>query len=183
VAELVAALEETDQLERTYIVYMTDNGYLLGEHRLVSKGLPYEESVATPLLVRGPGVPAGQSREQLVANLDVAQTFADLAGASSPTHADGRSLAPLLTENAPQEWRNALLLEGPSWSGVRAERYAYYEYESGVRELYDLQEDPYQLKSIHQSADPALLSYLRARLEELEDCTGRRCRTAGDQRP
>jgi N-acetylglucosamine-6-sulfatase len=183
VGELVAALEETGQLKRTYIFYMTDNGYLLGEHRLVAKGSPYEESIGTPLLVRGPGVPAEQSRGQLVANLDIAQTFADLAGASSPTNTDGRSLAPLLTENPPQEWRNALLLEESSWSGVRTERYAYYEYETGARELYDLQEDPYQLKSIHQSADPALLSDLRARLEDLEDCTGKRCRTAEDRGP
>src|SRR4029450_803645 len=110
VAELVAALEKTDQLERTYIVYMTDNGYLLGEHRQVGKNLPYEEAVRTPLFVRGPGVPAKQSRGQLVANLDIAQTFADLAGATSPTNADGRSLAPLLSKDPPQEWREALLL-------------------------------------------------------------------------
>src|SRR5918994_5881800 len=105
VGELVAALEETDQLERTYIVFMTDNGYLLGEHRLYEKGLPYEESIGTPLLVRGPGVPAEQSRGQLVANLDIAQTFADLAGASSPTNTDGSSLAPMLTNKPPPEWR------------------------------------------------------------------------------
>ena len=183
VAELLAALKETGQLERTYIFYMTDNGYLLGEHRLYEKGLPYEESIGTPLLVRGLDVPAEQSRGQLVANLDIAQTFADLAGASSPTKADGRSLAPLLTENPPQQWRDALLLESSSWSGVRTKRYAYFEYETGERELYDLQEDPYELKSIHQSVDPALLSDLRARLEELKDCSGQRCRTAEDRGP
>jgi N-acetylglucosamine-6-sulfatase len=181
VGELVAALKETGQLERTYIVYMTDNGYLLGEHRLEGKLQPYEESIGTPLLVRGPEVPAEQSRGQLVANLDIAQTFADLAGASSPTKADGRSLAPLLTENPPQQWRDALLLESSSWSGVRTKRYAYFEYDSGERELYDLQEDPYELKSIHQSVDPALLSDLRSRLEELNDCSGQRCRTAEDR--
>jgi arylsulfatase A-like enzyme len=185
VGELVAALEETGQLERTYIVYMTDNGYLLGEHRLYEKGLPYEESIGTPLLVRGPDVPAKQSRGQLVANLDIAQTFADLTGASSPTKADGRSLAPLLTENPPQQWRDALLLESSSfaWSGVRTKRYAYFEYKTGERELYDLQEDPYELKNIHQSVDPALLSDLHARLEGLKDCSGQRCRTAEDQGP
>jgi N-acetylglucosamine-6-sulfatase len=183
VGDLVAALEETDQLERTYIVYMTDNGYLLGEHRLVKKGQPYEESIRTPLLVRGPDVPAEQSRGQLVANLDIVQTFADWGGASSPTNTDGRSLAPLLTNKPPQEWRNALLLESASWSGVRTKRYAYYEYETGARELYDLQEDPYELKSIHQSADPALLSDLGARLEELKACSGQRCRTAEDRGP
>ena len=183
VGELVAALKETGQLERTYIVYMSDNGYLLGEHRLEGKLQPYEESIGTPLLVRGPEVPAEQSRGQLVANLDIAQTFADLAGASFPTKADGRSLAPLLTENPPQQWRDALLLEYSSWSGVRTKRYAYFEYESGKRELYDLQEDPYELKNIYKKVDPALLSDLRARLEELKDCSGQRCRTAEDREP
>ena len=176
VAELLTALKETGQLKRTYIFFMTDNGYILGEHRLVGKGLPYEESIRTPLLVRGPGVPAEQSRGQLVANLDIAQTFAELSGVSPPANADGRSLARLLTENPPQEWREALLLESSSWSGVRTERYAYFEYETGERELYDLQEDPYERKSIHQSADSALLSVLHARLEELKDCSGERCR-------
>ena len=176
VAERLDALEETNQLERTYIFYMTDNGYLLGEHRLVGKGLPYEESIRTPLLVRGPGVPAGQSRGQLVANVDIAQTFAELAGASSPANTDGRSLAPLLTESPPQKWRKVQLLESSPWSGVRMERYAYVEYETDERELYDLQEDPYELKSIDESADPALLGDLHARLEALRNCTGDSCR-------
>ena len=178
VAGLLGTLEETGQLERTYVFYMTDNGYLLGEHRLVGKRLPYEESIRTPLLVRGPDVPAGQSRGQLVGNLDIAQTFAELADVSPPAKVDGRSLVPLLTENPPQEWRDAQLLENSSWSGVRTERYAYFEYENGERELYDLHKDPYELKSIDESADPALLADLRARLEALRHCTGDSCRKA-----
>lgn len=178
VAELLAVLKETEQLERTYILYMTDNGYLLGEHRLVGKGKPYEESVKTPLFVRGPGVPAGESRGQLLANVDIAQTLAELAGVSSPANADGRSFAPLLSEGWSQEWRKALLFENAKWSGVRTERYAYFEHETGERELYDLQVDPYELKSIHESADPALLEDLRARLEALKDCAGNACREA-----
>jgi N-acetylglucosamine-6-sulfatase len=180
VAELLAALKETGQLEKTYIFYMTDNGYLLGEHRLVGKGWPYEESIRTPLLVRGPGVPAGQSRGQLVANLDLAQTFADLAEASSPANADGRSLTPLLKEDPPQEWREALLLENQKWSGVRTQRYAYFEYETGERERYDLRKDPHELKSIHESVDPTILANLRARLATLRDCAGDSCRKADE---
>jgi len=132
--------------------------------------------VKTPLFVRGPGVPTGESRGQLVANLDIAQTLAELAGVSSPANADGRSFAPLLSEGGSQEWRKALLFENAKWAGVRTERYAYFEYQSGVRELYDLQVDPYELKSIHESADPALLEDLRARLEALKHCAGDACR-------
>jgi hypothetical protein len=61
---------------------------------------------------------------------------------------------------------------------VRTSRYAYFEYENGEEELYDMKSDPYQLKSIHQSADPALLEDLRDRLKALEDCAGEGCREA-----
>ncbi len=183
VASLIETLEETDQLENTYIVFATDNGYMLGEHRLSQKGKPYEESIRTPLLIRGPGVPAGETRKQLVSNVDLAPTFADLAGVEPPARPDGRSLAPLLSGDPPATWRETVLLERRNanlgWIGVRTARYAYFEYEeTGEEELYDLESDPYQLESIHESADPALLSRLRARLEGLEDCTGAECREA-----
>jgi len=183
VADLIETLEKTDQLDNTYIVFATDNGFMLGEHRLIQKGKPYEESIRTPLLIRGPGVPAGETRTQLVSNVDLAPTFAELAGAEPPAKPDGRSLAPFLSGNLPASWRETLLLERRnatlSWVGVRTRRYAYFEYEeTGEEELYDLQSDPYQLKSIHKSADPALLSRLRARLQALEDCTGAECREA-----
>jgi N-acetylglucosamine-6-sulfatase len=185
VAGLTETLEETDQLENTYIVFATDNGYMLGEHRLTQKGKPYEESIRTPLLIRGPGVPAGETRTQLVSNVDLAPTFADLAGAEPPAKPDGRSLVPLLSGDPPASWRETLLLErrskGLSWTGVRTSRYAYFEYEeTSEKELYDLEADPHQLESIHRSADPALLSRLRARLEALEDCVGAECREADE---
>jgi N-acetylglucosamine-6-sulfatase len=182
VASLIETLEKTDQLDNTYIVFATDNGYMLGEHRLTQKGKPYEESIRTPLLIRGPGVPAGEERVQLVSNVDLASTFAELAGAEPPAKPDGRSLAPLLSEDPPASWRETLLLERRGekleWAGVRTSRYAYFEYGTGEEELYDLEADPYQLESIHESADPALLATLRARLEALEDCAGAECREA-----
>jgi arylsulfatase A-like enzyme len=183
VAALIEALERTDQLDNTYIVFATDNGFMLGEHRLTQKGKPYEESIRTPLLVRGPGVPAGETRTQLVSNVDLAPTFAELAGAEPPARPDGRSLVPFLSGDPPASWRDTLLLERRgeklAWTGVRTSRYAYFEYEeTGEEELYDLEADPYQLESIHKSADPALLSKLRARLEALEDCVGADCREA-----
>jgi arylsulfatase A-like enzyme len=183
VADLIETLEETGQLENTYVVFATDNGYMLGEHRLTQKGKPYEESIRTPLLIRGPGVPAGETRTQLVSNVDLAPTFAELAGTEPPAKPDGRSLVPFLSGDPPASWRETLLLERRgeklAWVGVRTARYSYFEYvETGEEELYDLKVDPYQLQSIHKSADPALLSKLRARLEALEDCVGADCREA-----
>ena len=182
VAEMIETLEKTDQIDNTYIFYLTDNGYMLGEHRLTQKGKPYEESVRTPLLVRGPGVPAGESRTELASNVDLAPTFAALAGTEPPAKPDGRSLVPLLSGDKPASWRSTLLLERRgeklAWAGVRTPRYAYFEYENGEEELYDMRSDPYQRKSIHESADPALLEDLRGRLRALEDCSGADCREA-----
>ena len=185
VAELLATLKRTGQLENTYVFFASDNGYLLGEHRLVEKSVPYEEAIRTPLLIRGPGIPAGQERSQIVSNVDLAPTFADLAQTEPPANPDGRSLEPLLSSTPPQEWRDALLLESrarnrPIWSGLRTQRYAYVEYETGERELYDLEADPYQLRSVHESADPALVSGLSARLDALTGCAAQSCRDAED---
>ena len=181
VGGLVGVLEETGQLEDTYVVYLTDNGYLLGEHRHEAKGKPYEGSIRTPLLVRGPGVPAGESRGQIVANVDLAPTIAGWTGAQPPENPDGRSLAPVLSSSPPDSWREALLIEhlvGSKWTGLRTRTHTYIEHEGGDRELYDMREDPYQLENIHDRADGALLNTLEERLRGLKDCAGARCREA-----
>jgi N-acetylglucosamine-6-sulfatase len=189
VGALVGALERTGQLDRTFVLFMTDNGYLLGEHRITGKVVPYEESIRTTFAVRGPGVPAGVTDTHLVANTDLAPTFADLAGAQAPADADGRSLIPLLSVDPPDGWRQALLLEAYTsegalrWEGVRTPRYTYVEYPNGEKELYDNQADPYQLESLHRTAEPSLLKDLQDQLEALRDCSGEGCRAAEDRAP
>ena len=77
----MAALAATGRLANTYIVFASDNGYHMGEHRMLpGKYTPYETDIHVPLIVRGPGVPAGVVRSQFVGNVDLAETFADLAG-------------------------------------------------------------------------------------------------------
>ena len=78
VADVVGALKRTGQLDHTVIIYTSDNGFLFGEHRLIGKAAAYEESIKVPLLMRGPGIPAGERRAQLVSNLDVVATIVDL---------------------------------------------------------------------------------------------------------
>jgi len=108
---LVNALKATGQLANTYIFFASDNGYVLGNHRLPQgKMVPYEESIRVPLVVRGPGVPAGRTVEQLVGNVDLAPTWAELAGVKTPDFVDGRSLVSLWSANPPNEWRQAYLL-------------------------------------------------------------------------
>jgi N-acetylglucosamine-6-sulfatase len=183
VGSLIQELETAGELDNTFIFFTSDNGFEQGEHRLQKgKNQAYEESSHVPLLVRGPGVPAGVKTEKLAVNTDFAPTFADLAGAEF--RADGRSLVPALAENQDPSWRTSVLLERlPTQSGyraVRTETHKYVEYNNGDKELYDLRADPYELDDIYDSADPALLEDLKARLEALKNCSEEGCREAED---
>jgi len=112
IAGLLNALDSTGRLSNTYIVFASDNGYHMGEHRLLpGKYTPYETDLNVPLIVRGPGVPAGVTRSELAANVDLAETFADLAGVTALPFSDGRSIVPLLHVGPVSSWRQAFLLE------------------------------------------------------------------------
>ena len=183
VGRLVGALVETGEIHHTVIVFTSDNGFFLGEHRLPKgKFLPYEEAVRVPLLIRGGGFPAGHTARQLVSNVDLAPTLLELAQVSPPRELDGRSLLPLaLDSNAGKN--RALLIEGarlnsnsPAYSAVRDDRWLYVEYDKGGRELYDLKSDPYQLRSRHnERAQAGVRAGLAARLARLRDCSGEEC--------
>jgi N-acetylglucosamine-6-sulfatase len=183
VGSLVQELESAGEFDNTFIFFTSDNGFEQGEHRLQKgKNQAYEESSRVPLLVRGPGVPAGVKTEKLAVNTDFAPTFADLAGAEFP--ADGRSLVPALTGNQDPSWRTSVLLERlPTQRGyqaVRTDTHKYVEYNNGEKELYDLQADPYELDNIYESADPSLVEDLKARLDALRSCSEDTCREAED---
>jgi arylsulfatase A-like enzyme len=114
IAELIKTLEQSGQLENTYIVFSSDNGFHLGQHRLYQgKGTLYEEDIAVPLIVRGPGIPEGRSVSGLLAgNIDIASTIAEWAGVTPPSFVDGRSLAGVLAgDPVKADWRQAYLLE------------------------------------------------------------------------
>jgi N-acetylglucosamine-6-sulfatase len=194
VGRLVDALRNIGELSNTYIVFTSDSGIYLGEHRLTDKGAAYNASPRIPLLVRGPSVPQGVIRSQMVLNNDLAPTFADLGGAEVPSFVDGRSLKPLLTTSSPASWRTAFLVEHrrsaeehtyvravPNYDAVRISRYHYVEYPTtGEKELYDLNADPYELTNIYASASPTLLSDLKTRLDALKSCAGAECKRAED---
>ncbi len=186
VRNTIRALRETGQLNRTYIFFVTDNGYLLGEHRLLEKRRPYEESARTPLLVRGPRILAGSRRPEIAANIDLPATFAEIAG-FDPAGYDGRSLLPLL-EGKSIPWRDALMVE---WRGV-AEKFGgepgydalvtqdnrmYAEYDSGEREYYDMRSDPDQAENI-SGLRPEEEAALSARLAGMRGTAGDAYRAA-----
>jgi len=118
VTEIVGALAAEGQLDNTYIVFASDNGYFSGEHRIrQGKYLPHEPSSHVPLMVRGPGIPAGGTSSELVSNVDLASTFAQMAGASPAIAQDGRSLLPF----AEQPWLRTtrpILLEGDTGANI-----------------------------------------------------------------
>jgi hypothetical protein len=108
----VNALQRVGKLENTVLLFTSDNGYLLGQHRWWGKVLVYEESIRVPLVIRVPGLPGPRSITQLALNNDLAPTITALAGVSATRVMDGRSLLPLLDGSA-TTWRKRFLVEVP----------------------------------------------------------------------
>jgi N-acetylglucosamine-6-sulfatase len=182
VRRLVDALAQTDQLKNTFVFFLTDNGYLLGEHGLHKKNVPYEEASRTPFIVRGPDLPRGLKSSVMVSHMDLPPTLLDLAG-TFWADLDGRSLVPVFSAGGerPARWREEVLVEnlGRGWNMLRTPRWAYVEWDEGEKELYDMYTDPYQLRSVHAEADKAeLIARLSARLNTLKRCSGDSCRAA-----
>lgn len=194
VAKVVDALSDAGRLDDAIIVFTSDNGYSTGEHRRKEgKLLHYEEIIRVPLIVRGPGIPEGETRSQLVNNLDLAATILDWAGATPKLPLDGRSLAPVIADmEAP--WRTHLLVQGRSadqlsqsisptanrFKAVRSDHWMFVRHNladgTTVEELYDLAADPWQLSNL--SADPVhdgVGEQLRQVLAGLAECAGESC--------
>jgi N-acetylglucosamine-6-sulfatase len=181
VDRILDALAATGRLSNTLIVYTSDNGLGWGEHRIRGKQTPYEESIRVPFIVRyDPLTEPGSTDRRFVLSIDLAPTFADLAGVPAPD-VDGRSLLPLLSEEAggpATPWRRSFLIEHmldslhlkvPTYCALRTPRYTYVLYANGEDELYDLVADPYQLRNrADRPAERARVRKLRA--EVLERC-------------
>lgn len=181
VGDILAALRLTGRLPNTAILYMSDNGRALGEHRLTRKWAPYEEIIRIPFVLRyDPLASEPRTDRNLVTNIDVAPTLAELGGALSPA-ADGRSLVPLL-EGTSVPFRRRFLIEhlfvelasgypnAPTYCAVRSQSRLYVRYETGEEELYLLRQDPYQLTN--RAGDLALEQQLGA----MRDHARRMCR-------
>ncbi len=191
VASIVAALEDAGELDNTYVVYTSDNGWHMGEHRqFVGKTTAYEEGIRVPMVMRGPGVPKGHRLAPFLLNNDLAPTFAAIAGVTPPSFVDGRSLLPLFAKPG-MPWRKSFLLERREmetheisgkaiYDAIRTARHTYIEYGTGERELYDLQQDPHQLANRAATADPDLMQALSERLAELKNCASTNCRELED---
>jgi N-acetylglucosamine-6-sulfatase len=183
VVRVVGALRAAGELDNTLIVFTSDNGFLHGEHRVpYGKVMVYEPSIRVPLILRGPGVPAGERRRQLVTNADLAPTILEAAGAVPAGRVpDGRSLFPLLRDRG-LAWGRELLVQGApgyqavAYAALRNDRFVYAEHDNGERELYDLRRDPHQLSNVvGEPRYAAVEGRLAERLAALHACAGPAC--------
>ena len=197
VAAVVDVLSVTGELDSTYVMFTSDNGFLPGEHR-VPKGkyLAYDASTHVPLLVRGPGIPAGTVSDELIVNADLAPSVLDATGVSPDITVDGRSLLPFARDGLLRSTRPVLhegLRRGAidrdtpdvepvagghagAYYAIRTYRYLYVMWRGGDRELYDLALDPFELRSLHTNPRYAdVRRQLQAELRRLKNCAGVDC--------
>jgi arylsulfatase A-like enzyme len=180
IGRLLSYLDETGLAENTIVVYTSDQGFYLGEHGWFDKRFMYEESFRTPLIVRWPGVvDAGSVSDELVQNLDFAQTFLDIAGVEAPDDMQGTSLVSAL-HGKPVEGRDALYYHYYEYPGihavkrhygVRTDRYKlmHFYYDIDEWELYDLEADPQEMQNVYgQEAYADVQQKLHQRLKELQ---------------
>lgn len=169
---LLDTLERLGKLDDTVVIFASDNGFLLGAHRLRDKRLIFEESIRIPLLVRYPRRFRGDTRVAGMAlNIDVVPTMLDLAGVPVPRHVQGKSLVPMMEGREPRVresflytyFREEWLPGYPLIHAVRTERWKYARTPDikDIDEVYDLKNDPYELRNLARDPDH------RDRVEEL----------------
>ena len=179
IGRLLDHLAERNLEDDTLVVFLSDNGFLTGEHQMFTKGPAfYEELVRTPLVLRWPGrVPAGARRDALVSTLDLLPTVVRLAGGTPPAGLPGADLMPLVTGEV-ERVHDELFLEYASRQGealpmlgVVTLRSKYVRYlATGEEELYDLGVDPHEMRNLARSSEHAdELSRLRTLVDDFRD--------------
>ncbi len=200
IARLRATLRQNGVADNTYLVFSSDNGYHMGDHRLMQgKMTAFDTDIGVPLIVVGPDVPAGKTVDRITENVDLRSTFSQLAGASVPNDVDGHSLVPLLRGASGTNWRTAALVEhhGPdtaksdpdyqaaksgnptTYEAIRKQNEVYVEYTNGDREYYNIMKDPYELHNTYQRLNAVKKARLHQTLSKLETCSGQSCWVTG----
>ena len=155
-------LEKNGLAENTVVVYSSDQSYYVGEHGWAEKRWMYEESLRMPFVVRWPRViKSGQRIHKLIQNMDYAPTLLEMAGVDVPDEMQGMSLMPLLKGDAKKaDWRKEIYYHYyhhgahnvPRHDGVRTQRYKLIHfYTEDKYEMYNLKDDPYEVKNIYDT--------------------------------
>ena len=192
VGRIVAQLRARHQLRHTYFFFSSDNGFHMGEHRLIpGKRTAFDTDIHVPLIVTGPGIRPGTRVGAVAQNVDLGPTFAAIAGTRMPL-ADGGSLLPFLHGRRPRHWRTAALVEHlnappfpgdpdfqpftagdpPTYDALRMGHITYVEERTGNREFYDRRIDPAEIVDRYGTLPPARRRALAARIERLRHCVG-----------
>lgn len=189
-------LNQTGASSHTYIIFSSDNGYHLGDYSMVQgKQTPFDIDIRVPLIACGPRVAKGSLQQAIVSNIDLAPTFAALAGAQLTGEPDGRDIQHLLREQNTKKinWRNFAIIEHrrvnydrndpdrqeaedgklPSYTALRFHNLLYVEYETGEVSCYDVQNDPYELKNIASTLPHEVQKNLHSILFAAKNCGGK----------
>jgi len=181
VGRLLEYLDKSGLAKNTVVIYTSDQGFYLGDHGWFDKRFMYEESLRMPLVARYPkGIKPGSVNDDIVLNLDFAETFLDFAGAPVPKDMQGRSIRPVLAGKTPADWRTSMYYHYYEYPGahsvkrhfgVRTKRHKliHFYHDIDAWELFDLQKDPHELKNVY--GDPAyagVVKDLKAELARLQ---------------
>jgi len=197
VDRMIGEIEQTlaaDGVARdTYLIFSSDNGLHTGEYRLMpGKLTAFDTDIHVPLVVVGPGVPAGRTTPRMAENIDLAKTFTAIG--ATTIRSDGHSLLGLMHGKTAPGWRNAILVEhhgGPmsvldpdyqqspsgsptTYEAMRTPSFLYVEYADGEREFYELRTDPFELHNLATDLGTSQLALLHRELARLEHCHGGR---------
>lgn len=178
IGRLLTALRESGNAENTYIIYAADHGLALGSHGLLGKQSLYEHSMRAPLVVVGPGVPAGESHDAFAYLMDIFPTICELAGAEEPQGVDGKSLAPIWRGEKVKLRDYVFTAFGNVMRAVRDDRWKLIRYPRiNETQLFDLQNDPHELDDLAEDSVHA------ERVEKMLDLLSKLQNAVGDQQP
>jgi arylsulfatase A-like enzyme len=191
IGELEDAVAAIGQSGNTYFVFSSDNGYHMGEHRMMpGKMTAFDTDIHVPLVVTGPGIAPGRVVEEIAGNIDLNPTFVDIAGVAPAAGVDGRSLVPFLHGHAVPQWRKVALVEHhghltdasdpdfpgkrggnpPTYEAIRGATWVYVEYDGGEKEYHDRTTDPDELRNTYASLSADRKAALHDMLNGLANC-------------
>jgi N-acetylglucosamine-6-sulfatase len=201
IGELQAAVASIGEANNTYFVFSSDNGYHMGEHRLMpGKMTAFDTDIHVPLIVTGPGIAPGRVAQEIADNIDLNPTFTEIGGAATAANVDGRSLMPLLHGQPVTQWRQAALVEHhgmlkdrsdpdfpgirsgnpPTYEAIRGSTWVYVEYDGGDKEYYDRATDPDELHNTYAALPEDRKASLHAMLSGLQSCHDAQSCSAAD---
>lgn len=200
IGDLRSTLTNAGVARNTIIVFSSDNGYHMGDYRLMpGKQTAFETDVHVPLIAAGPDIPAGKTSDAMVSNIDLCPTFEQLGGGTTPSDVDGHSLVPLLHGGSAAHWRTMTLVEHhgpdtdpadpdmppkgsgnpPSYQALRTDTTTFVLYDDGATEYYDRAHDPDELHNLAGQLSTTQMSRLTGEVHALHHCHGsNQCWTA-----